>query len=123
MERYLWKGKGVKRNFRLTSANDFKRVRRSGNSYAHPLIVLISSPNMLEISRFGISAGRSVGNAISRNKAKRQLREIIRPLVSSVTIGWDIIFLARKSLATATYSELETAVQQMLQRAELLDKK
>ncbi|MBE9523887.1 MAG: ribonuclease P protein component [Chloroflexi bacterium] len=111
----------MKRKFRLTSATDFKRVRRSGNSYAHPLIVLICSPNMLEISRFGISAGRSVGNAISRNKAKRQLREIIRPLVSSITIGWDIVFLARRPLSTATYSELETAVQQMLHKVGLLD--
>ena len=111
----------MKRKIRLASATDFKRVRRSGISYAHPLIVLISSPNMLKTSRFGISAGRSVGNAVSRNKAKRQLREIVRPLVASITIGWDIVFLARKPLLKATYFDLETAVQQMLQKARLLD--
>ncbi len=121
LARYDFKGKGVKRKFRLTSAKDFKRVRRSGKSYAHPLIVLISSPNLLNSSRFGISAGRSVGNAISRNKAKRQLREIIRPLIYSVAEGCDIIFLARKSVSKASYSDLETAVVQTLQKAKLLD--
>jgi len=110
----------VKRKFRLTSAIDFKRVRRSGKSYAHPLIVLICSPNNLDTSRFGISAGRSIGNAIYRNKAKRQLREILRPIVASVASGWDIVILARRPLSTAKYHELDAAVQQLLHKARLL---
>ncbi|HEX5943558.1 MAG TPA: hypothetical protein VFY66_14840, partial [Anaerolineales bacterium] len=31
----------MQRKFRLTRSEDFKRVRRSGKSYAHPLVVLI----------------------------------------------------------------------------------
>jgi len=111
----------VKRNFRLTSATDFKRVRRSGKSYAHPFVVLISAPNTLGTSRFGISAGRSVGNAVYRNKAKRQLREIIRPLIAAVPSGWDIVILARRPLSEAAYSDLDAAVQQLLSKAGILN--
>lgn len=96
-------------------------MRRSGKSYAHPLIVLISSANTLDTSRFGISAGRSVGNAVYRNKAKRRLREIVRPLIVTIPGGWDIILLARRPSSAATYRDLDAAVQQLLHKAGLLD--
>jgi ribonuclease P protein component len=110
----------VKRKFRLTSANDFKRVRRLGKSYAHPLIVLIVAPNDLEKTRSGVSAGRSVGNATLRNRAKRQIREIIRPLIDQVQTGWDIVFLARKPIANAEFQEIEAGILLLLQQAKLI---
>ncbi|MBU0512432.1 MAG: ribonuclease P protein component [Chloroflexi bacterium] len=110
----------MKRKFRLTRSTDFKRVRRFGKSYAHPLIVLISQPNELHTPRFGVAAGRSVGNAVRRNRAKRQIRETIRPLIPTIQSGWDIILLARKPIAAATYSEIEAAIYSLLRRASLL---
>jgi len=110
----------VKRKFRLTSATDFKRVRRFGKSYAHPLIVLIIQPGELTFSRFGVSAGRSVGNAVRRNRAKRQIREIIRPLIPEIQSGWDIVILARSAIAQANYQEIDTAINELLRRANLL---
>jgi len=109
----------VKPKFRLTSNTDFKRVRRYGKSYAHPLVVLVTLPNDMGTSRFGISAGRSVGIAVQRNQAKRQIREIIRPLIPQISAGWDIVFMARKPLAKASFREIENAVQQLLQKANL----
>jgi len=112
----------VKRKFRLTSAVDFKRVRRDGKSFAHPLVVLIAHPNQLNLSRFGVSAGRSVGNAVQRNRTKRQIREIIRPLISEIPSGWDIIFLARSSASRADFLEIKAATIGMLVKARLLKK-
>ncbi|HBY09215.1 MAG TPA: ribonuclease P protein component [Chloroflexi bacterium] len=107
----------MKQKFRLRSSIDFKRVRRSGKSYAHPLIVLIKQANEIETSRFGISAGRSMGNAVQRNRAKRRIREVIRPRISEIQSGWDLIFLARAPLKNASYSELQTAIDQLIKRA------
>ena len=95
-------------------------MRRLGKSYAHPLVVLISHPNDLAFSRFGVSAGRSVGNAVQRNRAKRLLREVIRPVRTSIPPGWDIILLARKPIARASFQELKQAVYTVFQRAGLL---
>jgi len=109
----------VKRTFRLTSATDFKRVRRYGKSFAHPLVVLIVLPNDLEKSRFGVSAGRSVGNAVHRNRAKRQLREIIRPLISIIPAGWDIVILARSGCAKSEFHKIKAATTELLTKAQL----
>ncbi len=112
----------VQRRFRLTSSNDFKRVRRFGKSYAHPLLVLIAQKNELRISRFAVSAGRSVGNAVQRNRAKRLLREAVRPLIPGITPGWDIVILARQPMEVATFIQIQEALTRLFQRAKLLVK-
>jgi ribonuclease P protein component len=111
----------VKRRFRLTSTRDFLRVRRLGKSYAHPLLVLVALPNELGTSRFAVSAGRSVGNAVQRNRAKRLIRESVRPLIPRIKPGWDLLFLARQSLGEAEFLQAQKALIQLLQRSHLVD--
>ena len=106
----------------MTSNTDFERVRRFGKSYAHPFIVLVVLPNEMDQSRFGISAGRSIGNAVQRNRAKRILREAIRPLIPGIAAGWDLVILARKPMAKASFDEIGTALTSLLTQAQLLEK-
>jgi ribonuclease P protein component len=110
----------VKRRFRLTKSTDFKRVRRFGKSYAHPLIVLIALPNDQERSRVAVSAGRSLGIAVERNRAKRILRECIRPLLPVIAPGWDILLLARKPLSRARLADASLALKKLLSQANLI---
>lgn len=110
----------MKRNFRLTRSNDFKRVRSSGKSYAHPLVVLVKLPATEGKIRVGVTAGRSVGGAVQRNRAKRLLRESMRMLLSGIHTGWDLILIARQPLLAANFQQVQAAVFQLAQRANLL---
>jgi len=110
----------VKRRFRLTRSTDFKRVRRSGKSYAHPLIVLIVLPNELDSSRVAVAAGRAVGKAVERNFAKRRLREAIRSLFPVIASGWDILVIARRPISAASFLQIQNALETLLQRARIL---
>jgi ribonuclease P protein component len=110
----------VKRRFRLASSSDFKRVRRFGKSYAHPFVVLVTYPNQLEKSRFGITASRSLGSAVNRNRAKRRIRAIIQPFTARVIPGWDVVLIARQPLITACFQEAHMAVTTLFVRAGLL---
>jgi ribonuclease P protein component len=110
----------VKRKFRLTRSTDFKRVRRLGKSYAHPLIVLVALPNELEQIRCGVAAGRSVGGAVQRNRAKRILRAALQAYIASVQPGWDLVLIARAPLREATYQQTLAALSDLLQRSRLL---
>lgn len=94
-------------------------MRREGTSYAHPLIVLVAHPNELAISRIGVAAGRSIGTAVARNRAKRRMREAIRPLIPYMLTGWDLLFLARRPLLQADFQDLRLSVKKVLQRAKL----
>jgi ribonuclease P protein component len=112
----------VNRNFRLTQSTDFKRVRRFGKSYAHPLVVLVVSPADSERTHIGIVAGQSVGNAVHRNRAKRMLREAIRPLLSKLKPGWNIILVSRKPILEAKLPEIQNNLQQLFSKAEIIIK-
>lgn len=126
---------------RLRSVTDFERVRREGRSHAHPLIVLLvyrpprptvpeaepSAEKMLTVpesglSRFGFAAGKGVGTAVTRNRAKRLLREAVRAQLPDIGAGWDLIFIARRAMVTATLGQTQSAVKHLLQRAGVLKK-
>jgi ribonuclease P protein component len=112
----------VQSKFRLTRSEDFKRVRRNGKSYAHPLVVLVAQANETTSHhvRVGVAAGKATGTAIHRNRAKRLLREALRPYLVSLATGWDLILIARPALVTATLEDARTAVLNLLQRAQVL---
>jgi ribonuclease P protein component len=120
----------VQRKFRLTRSEDFKRVRRSGKSYAHPLVVLIVQPHDQRSGtlsamdqprvKVGVAAGRTVGTAVHRNRAKRLLREAMRTLIPGIASNLDMILIARPGLVTATLVETRQALLTLLQRAKIL---
>lgn len=110
----------MKRKFRLTRSTEFKRVRRSGKSLAHSLVVLIAMPNELAYSRVAVSASRAVGGAVKRNFAKRRLRMCISQQARFLAPGWDMILMARKPVISAPFSEVQTAVAGLLRRARLI---
>ena len=110
----------MQRKFRLTRSEDFKRVRRSGKSYAHPLVVLIVQNNNQPRVKIGVAAGRTVGTAVYRNRAKRLLREAMRTLIPNIGSGLDLILIARPGLVSATLEDTRRALLNLLQRARIL---
>lgn len=110
----------MQRQFRLTRSTDFKRVRRDGKSYAHPLIVLIALENQLSTTRVGVAAGKRVGNAVVRNRAKRLMRAAARELHPAIPSGWDLIIIARTPIIQSKTPQVRDALQQLLERAHLI---
>jgi ribonuclease P protein component len=118
----------VQREFRLTRSEDFKRVRRYGKSYAHPLMVLVVQANGeagmpgagLNKLRVGVAAGRTVGNAVKRNRAKRLLRAAMRTLLPELASGWDLILIARPALASSNLNETRQVLLSLLRRSRLI---
>jgi len=110
----------VDRRPRLTRSQDVQRVRNSGRSYAHPLAVLVTRRNDLDRSRFAVGAGRSLGGAVRRNRAKRRLRSALRSLAPMIAPGWDVLLLARDTTPLARWPDLQQAVAGLCRRAGLL---
>ena len=68
---------------RLSRSSEFQRVYRQGRSKANRYLVLYSFARgeaADEASRFGVSVGRKVGNAVVRNRVKRTIREALDEL-------------------------------------------
>ena len=92
------------RVWRLRPGGEFERVRQSGRAYSHRLLVLIAQPRVnapAAPSRIAVAAGRRLGTAVVRHRAKRLLREAIRRHYARIPAGVDMIVMARAPLLQA----------------------
>ena len=82
--------------------------------------MLIAQPGDQSRVRVGVAAGRAVGSAVRRNRAKRLLRAAMQRILPDLAAGSDLLLIARPPLTTSTLEETEAALRILLKRAQLL---
>ena len=95
---------------------DIAAVRRGGMTLQHRLFAVRSCANDLGVMRLAVSAPRSLGTAVVRNRSRRRLREAFRIAVkgSPGAAGRDLLVTARGDLASASPAALREAVAGVL---------
>jgi len=104
--------------FRLCGDKRFSQIHQEGRSVANNLLVVRVLPNELGRNRIGFMVGKRLGNAVTRNKVKRRLREVVR--LTDLRTGWDAVFIARRGAEKANYRELQQAAYNLLRRTDLI---
>ncbi|MCK8824528.1 ribonuclease P protein component [Fuchsiella alkaliacetigena] len=104
---------------RLTKNHQFKRVYEQGNSIANEFVVLYFLKNGGNKRRIGFSISKKIGKAVIRNRIKRIFKEIYRKNKNDLVSGIDLIIIARKGIAGASYKEIKAAVFNLFIRASL----
>jgi ribonuclease P protein component len=91
-----------KRN-RLSRSRDFDAVYRHGRSTSTRFLVLYWFEREDEPGepRLGLAVPRAAGNAVARNKIKRQLREVWRARLEGIPAGRDYVLIAKPGLPEA----------------------
>jgi ribonuclease P protein component len=112
----------VKKQLRLRKSSDFQRVRQHGRAFAHPLVVLFIQPNELDFIRIGITTGKSIGNAVQRNRAKRVLNAAASELAAQIQPGFDLVLQARRAANHKRSHELRQTIYNLLDKAGILVK-
>jgi ribonuclease P protein component len=65
-------------------------------------------------------AGRRVGGAVLRNRARRIMRAAWRALAPRIAPGHDVVIVARASIRGARSPELMAEVERLLSRAQVM---
>jgi ribonuclease P protein component len=108
----------VKREQRLRSPADFRRVRAvAARGWSHPLLVLYVVGNELGSTRVGITVSGRVGKAVVRNRVRRRLREALGARFDRLPTSADVVVAARPASAGASWAELCAALDTVLARA------
>lgn len=106
----------LKKRFRLHHPNDFARLRQNGQVYHHHTMLLSLSPNGLTYNRYGFITSRALGHAVSRNRARRQLREAVRQLHPHLQTGYDMVIVGKKPVVGKPFQYiLRTLTELMMQ--------
>lgn len=74
---------------------DFKRLYGRGKSLVFPSVVVYYQKNRLGVCRLGVTAGKKIGPAVNRNRAKRVILAAFRQLLPQISGGYDFVFVAR----------------------------
>jgi ribonuclease P protein component len=101
---------------RLSGEKQFAAVFAKRVSVANRLIVVYAAPNGLKVSRLGLSVGRRLGTAVTRNRIKRLVREAFRLDAGTLPSGFDLVVVPRKG-PIGTLNSYRDAMIDAIQRA------
>lgn len=77
-------------------------------------MTLLVAPNDLDVARLGVVATRKLGSAVTRNRAKRLVREVFRR--NKPAPGVDLVVVPRRELLDAPFATLEADYRALLRR-------
>ena len=113
----------MQRRNRLSRSRDFDAVYRHGRSVSTRFLTLYWFHRADEPGdpRLGFAVPKAVGNAVVRNRIKRQLREIVRERLDRVPSTNDYVLVVRRGLPEAAETHghewLEARVDEVLGKA------
>ena len=113
----------MERKYRLKKKHEFNRVYNKGKSIANrDLVLYYYSNKQTPELRLGISVSKKVGNAVTRNRIRRLLKEVVRSLRQEIEIKQhvDLIIIARQQAANMDYNDFMRSVKDLLNKSGLV---
>ena len=113
----------MQRRNRLSRSRDFDAVYRHGRSASTRFLTLywFERGESVGAPRLGFAVPKAVGNAVVRNRIKRQLREIVTGRLAQAPPANDYVLVVRQGLPEAAEANghewLEARVDEVLGKA------
>ena len=105
---------------RVRRGADFAAAIRGGRRAGRGTIVvhlLLEEPVQASVARAGFVVSKAVGNAVVRNKVRRRLRHLVRPLLAELPAGSLLVVRALPSAAEASFATLGNDLEAALTAA------
>ena len=105
----------------LKDSRDFSRIIKCNKPYKYKDYIIYVEKNTNDIYKFGLSVGKKIGNAVNRNKIKRQLKSIIDK--KDYQNNFNCIIIVGKGIKERTYLEKEENLLFALKQLNILKEK
>ena len=107
MQRYV----SIKEN------KDFKRLYYRGKSFVTPYFVMYLAKGRPGRVRIGITAGKKIGCAVKRNRAKRLIRAAFDNCFKNINPGYDFVIVARSRIVEEKSNTITVFLEKQLKTA------
>ena len=108
---------------RLRKRREFLAVQNGGRRVGgHHFLFFVRPRSDTAVSalatetRFGITVTRKIGNAVTRNRVKRVVREGFRQVAASFPTGLDLVVVARGSAPQAGMRDVAAELRELARR-------
>lgn len=108
----------MKKEYRVKESDEFQKImrgRRFHNSKSYSLYIEERKENH---ARFGISVPKKLGNAVLRNKTKRQVRSMLQHL-APYDGKYDVIIIVRKGYFSKSYDDNEKDLEKLMKTVKM----
>jgi ribonuclease P protein component len=99
---------------------EFSFIFKKGETAGNPAFVAYYRQNNRRVNRLGIVTSKKAGNAVQRSRARRLLREAFRlsepDLLRQTDKRFDLVVVARDSLAAMKMQQVQTLLQRVFTR-------
>jgi ribonuclease P protein component len=95
---------------------EFDAVYRAGKRRSSSHFTVFLRASELPQSRFGFSIKKALGRAVTRNRIRRRLREIVRCHRLEIPAGWDVVIHPRGSVEKARFATLTAEFLRLLEK-------
>jgi len=105
--------KMLAKKFRLTGTKDFERIQKEGKVYQSTNFgIAYLKRGDAGLSRFGFIVSTKIAkDAVDRNRFRRAMSEAVRIASIDLTSGFDVVFLAKVSIARVSTAEIMKEVR------------
>lgn len=108
---------------RIKKNEEFQRVFKSGKSFANRQFVVYSyRKEEQQEFRIGLSVSKKIGNAVTRNRIKRYIRQAFLEMKDELRNDMDYVIIARHQAAKIDFHETKKSLQHVLRIARVLTK-
>jgi ribonuclease P protein component len=113
----------MKKEFRVKKNNDFQAAFKKGRSFANRQFVVYSlEKEEQDFFRIGLSVSKKLGNAVTRNRIKRYVRQSVMEMQDQLLKGNDYVIIARKPVAEMDFFEVKKSLTHVLKVGKVLKK-
>ena len=108
---------------RIKKNKEFQQVFKKGKSFANRQFVVYSYRKEEQAEfRIGLSVSKKIGNAVTRNRIKRYLRQSFLEMKDELQNDMDYVIIARHQAATIDFHETKKSLQHVLRIARVIKK-
>ena len=111
----------MQKKYRLSGRKTFNYLLNKGTSVPAKALVLIYAPSKYT-KHVGFIVSKKIGNAVTRNRTRRRLKEAFRSLIPNLQDNINYIIIARSGIEELDFKEIKQALIGVLDRAGLLNK-
>lgn len=108
----------MKKQYRVKDTREFDTIIHHRKSVGSKSYVIYAKEKKEKHARVGIAVPKKLGNAVFRNKTKRQIKAMLRPL--NLHEGQnDLIIIVRKPYLDRSYQDNQKDLEKLLKHVKI----